>query len=701
MKSGVLQQRLTWGTALVILLLAGLPLSLILFSHGNRPESRRRASTVSSEPVQRSDDVSGMPVPERDETTAPPDDGEGIVVQGRVLNRDGHGIPGAKVCCVVPDGLQGLLRLGGKTGPYKDEAFTDENGAYAVRAFLPDTLHTFWVSASHYLTNAEKVKVPKTGLSNLDFTLDPACLIAGRVLDVTRRPIEGAVVVVTDDDKTVQSPRAREGGVRRVSAPTGSTGGFEIVGLPPGGPYQLTVQPQPRGRFVREDWLVHTRVGPEITLVPGQQRKGVELVVDWDAARFVEGVVVSESGAPVSNANVWAEVGGRVAAYATDPAGTEGQFRIEYIPARVRGIAADTVTVVGTCPDYERAALNDVPVGSRGIEVVLPSARRGVITGVVLDDATRKPVEKSKVVLREVRCEWGETRRDNAGYAALSGDGDTDKGRFHIEDIPAGVATLVAYAPKYGVSLVGDIVVRAGEETDVELLLSRAGTLEYTLVPLGNSVDIPMDWCALCVGPAGGQPAGRFIGPDTYSNFLGKEWDYSAPPDLSGEMDLAPGAYDGVLFVQTRQSRQVEGYVTCEYAWYHVPLEVASGRTTEVEAAFGGTASVLGRTPFIEDHPYCYAVLLAGSDIAPLRPIASQSFQEFRGPGGFMSLVFDYGEVHQIPTSSEAGYCFASLQPGTYTLGIVVFAADEVTYLLGSKTVSLSEGEQAEVNLQR
>jgi hypothetical protein len=319
--------------------------------------------------------------------------------------------------------------------------------------------------------------------------------------------------------------------------------------------------------------------------------------------------------------------------------------------------------------------------------LTLKPIRYGAIAGLVLDADTHMPIEDAKVGLESLVSDSGQVRDFSYWDAVRSAKaGNAWNGRFRIENVPEGAVTLVAYAPDYGIARQTGISVRSDETTEVEILMSACGVLEYEVELVGNAASLPVETFAFLSRLRGEL---EFLTPGLYAAFRNEEWEYENP-SFAAEMKLAPGQYEGLAHLRAGELRASDGLSTREYAWFSAPFAIASGKSTEVSVRIGGTASIWGKHP-LAGEVGVYAVLAAGSAERAMRELDGMAYGEFRDLA-MHSLALEFGEVHRGSVTS-GGYRFAALQPGRYTLGLFAFSPDGRVSLLDVSTISLGEGE--------
>ena len=536
-------------------------------------------------------------------------------VSGHVLDPAGKGIPNAQVLASPTE------RTSDGASMVKEPGGTDQSGAFTISVTPPGAEFLIRAKATGYLEESQEITVPAEGIDNLEFVLQPAGLAAGRVVDLTGHPVSNAVVqAMTRSGESHYSE----------SAPTSQEGLFEVEGLR-AGEYGLSARLTTPGGG---RWgIVGVTVGQNeplatISLGEGEQRRGIELVVPLSSDRVVLGQVVDERGRPVPNAELWAVApfaGNAVIGVAGGPSDERGGFRIENI-LLTAGNTSDPISAIEVhCqhPDYEPTVVKPVPVGSRGLEVVLSPLRRGGIEGVVRDANTREAITGATVLLAGVRGPWGSDESDYLALASMARKGEgrvSWRGRFAYSDVRPGTATLVTFAPGYGITQTA-VQVRVDETTEVEILLEKAGLLRINVVYTGHMEGREAEDFNLVCRPVGEEGSGIPVAPEMQRAFRGKP---KQPPSATAaavyEMELAPGLYQvevHSLIILPHGLRGSSAPVA-SHNFRLAEAEVASGQTTDLDIEIGGTGTIEGYVSLGEDEYKAYVRLTPGTDLTPI-----------------------------------------------------------------------------------
>ena len=276
-------------------------------------------------------------------------------------------------------------------GPPDMRAFANEDGTFAIDA-VPAGSQTLVVSAPGYRAGTTSLKVENgANVDNLEVALEKGVRVTGHVTGPGRRSIAGAMVLV-DPDETSNAAVLQ-------SAVTDGEGVYTIDNLAPG---EITLE------FSSDGMLDVRRT---VTL----SGPSTEVDVELKAGESITGIVMTEAGEPVAEADVRASS----AAALTDAAGT---FVLEGLPPGRYAVSAAK-------NGYSSASVADVDIpGARSIRLVL--GRGGVIAGHVRGLA---PAELRTATI----------------FASSSGGGTAsasvnDDGHYRMEGAPLGMVRVSA-----------------------------------------------------------------------------------------------------------------------------------------------------------------------------------------------------------------------------------------------------------------
>jgi protocatechuate 3,4-dioxygenase beta subunit len=231
----------------------------------------------------------------------------GVFVHGRVLDDEGHPLPGATV---------DVMAMPSDDLPFT--AQTDREGRYKLGPVAPGKYQILARLDDYILLDAPEPQLGRRELESFDLRLARPAQISGRVVDEAGQPIVGvhvsAISLIGGHDDLVVIPGAlplaaeaaelpigtllRPGGVR--SVPTDKNGYFTLTGLAPGRA-RLEIQHPEKLPLRREPLL----------LVPGDHRDLGELSMLTGA--LLSGRVLDQDGKAVEGALVEARLTGKKA----------------------------------------------------------------------------------------------------------------------------------------------------------------------------------------------------------------------------------------------------------------------------------------------------------------------------------------------------------------------------------------------------
>jgi hypothetical protein len=401
-------------------------------------------------------------------------------VEGRVTDADGDPISGVPLGGVAERiyVLGGMAATMGRT----HSAVSREDGSFGFEAVEPGRL-VITAYGRGWQESKLEIEVPEgEDLEGVELVLEPAAVVAGRVLAPDGSPVVGAEIG--------RHEPLRPGEVMRITAPlavSDGDGGYQIGGLAPG-PIHLAATHGVFGRAARD-----------FEVLPGENRLDFEL----RGGRKISGNVVEPSGAPAAGARVWirpAAGGPAPPAVASEADGsflfdglTPGDYRIEAMKD-------------GTGRTREPLA---VPIGDGSrdglvLELQRTGSIRGRIDGLNVDELAQVRVSAG----------WG------AGIGEVSHDGS-----YRISDLPPGTWRVVAELPRTGRRAEGEVALDPEiGDADLDLDFGSGLALSGTVRRNGR----PYSGAALRLEGSGSPPAwsetdpqGRFrlegLQPGSYS----------------------------------------------------------------------------------------------------------------------------------------------------------------------------------------
>ncbi len=330
---------------------------------------------------------------------------------------------------------------------------TDEDGSFASSGLRPGT-HTLIArrDGRRELRSGPWILAAGQVLDLGELVLDAGLSVAGRVVDkADKSPVAGATV-------EARIPVAGAGGFGLgdlASTPAGETvtgpdGSFVIGGLEEGAEVTLAAR-------------TDTAKGKAKGVAAG--RTDVEIRIT--ATGSVSGTVTDTDGAPVPTFEV--TLAGAWGIAQRSETHVDGAFEFGGLG---KGRTTLSFAAEGFAPHRE-ARIKVLSGETTAINVVM--SRAAVLGGVVLEDATGKPVTGARV-------------RPGTGIEAfvaslMGGSGDRTRtgtdGRFSLGGLPSPTASLTVDHSDYAPLEVEEIATQAGgERLDLELRLTRGGAVE-------------------------------------------------------------------------------------------------------------------------------------------------------------------------------------------------------------------------------
>jgi protocatechuate 3,4-dioxygenase beta subunit len=320
----------------------------------------------------------------------------------------------------------------------------------------------------------------------------------------------------------------------------------------------------------------------------------------------------------------------------------EGEFSFECVPAGVFLFEVQTKAL-----GNQRARNEPLEVGAgeiiTDIEVIVEAAEdRGNIEGHVIAAATGAPVED--FLLRVIKVDTAEEDSPRHGKTAI----DRPNGRFHIEGISAGVATLELKAPGYAREIIRTNV-SPGQTTPVSVHLAPEGILRGYV-------------------KLNGQPSA--YGYVTIPNVEHSQYCGTNEEGYYELRELKAGTYL-VNFTMWLYEDARGGAQACERLW----VEVAPGQETRVDVDYRGRGVIQGTFDGREEDKWTVRVLDSSLPEENQLRASTWEFKENR-----------HYEIVDLP-------------PGTYTV-VGICTGEDGAVVEQRQTVSLNAGETAQVNFE-
>ncbi|MBX3463927.1 MAG: carboxypeptidase regulatory-like domain-containing protein [Planctomycetes bacterium] len=442
----------------------------------------------------------------------------GAIVSGRVVDRGGRGIPGARVqrepagvrsgwlASVDFDfpGLDDMPDLGG------DRAVTDDEGRFELPHVGPGEFALRARHPDHPSTHQEGLRVAAgESLRDLRLVLEPGASIRGRVVGApaaskglrvavsTRRegmpaavPAEGPFAFLAEAGSEWMEGI---GGIGERTAAVAADGGFVVAGLHPGRGYRIWVTQSARGL------LGDAACSPRLEVTAPMT--GVELRYDPGITVTFQ-VVDEQDGTPIER--LWVDHGLR------GGRSPEELFGMAMGRARAGNHPEGRVTIPNLRPqEQETLRLAIEAVGFRTFErkdIVLPRsgeldlgvvrlARAPVLRVQALALADRTPVAGATVRVRAAADETAPLRRGPMAMLAgrFGGGGGTQSARTDADgscvlNAPVGPSIVVVVTSAEHAPYQSEPFVLAAAGGEHEAVLLRGGRVEVTVVGAEGAV---------------------------------------------------------------------------------------------------------------------------------------------------------------------------------------------------------------------
>jgi hypothetical protein len=436
-----------------------------------------------------------------------------------------------------------------------DECETDEGGNFTIDNLPAGRFILRATHPDHPDKSTDPIELSEgQAVTGVLVDFPPAARIVGIALDEMGAPLA---------DQTVSCQSRGDGGrgggrgvFRRER--TDGEGRFEFGELR-AGEYQVSISERGRG-FGRRGG------GPDEGAVDVELLAGgfAEIVLQKKAPEgaVVEGVVMDDSG-PVGNGFITVTLQGSRDRNASRSGmiNEDGSYRIEGVSPGTNSFSIRFMTgdsFESTIVEYE---IPDLQVFH--LDIPLPGGR---ISGIVLDEITRAPLEGVRVALTAE----GETQQQGRGGRGRGGRWSgrrvtTGKdGTFQFRFLAAGIYDLEANPTgelstrdglRYYAAEVSDLPLVDGQAREnIEMLLGPAGTIEVTVVDENN---LPFQGAQITARLEGGAQAGGVPGVRGRTNDEG----------VAVIDEVKPGVY--TLNIQARQmSQQAVGGVSVSSGQY-------------------------------------------------------------------------------------------------------------------------------------
>jgi len=437
-------------------------------------------------------------------------------------------------------------------------AATDAGGRLSIPG-APVGTYWAWVTWRDIQMKAPgQASVRPGGSASLEITIKSGAVIEGRVRDTEGKPVAGANVSGWD-------PQNQSGEQHSSTARSDADGHFTLRGV------------------LGENWVVSASAtgyleAPQQPAHPGDKSVEIRLTpLGW-----IDGVVIGPDGKPFTgpfdaNASQDAEANGNK----NDQAGntdSSGSFASADGAFRLRGLSAgDYVVSVTTGEGFVPTAPARATVvngaGAGPIEVRL--VRGASITGVVVDDASRRPLSGVGVSLRITGP------AESGGQTGAWSQTDAS-GRFALVGLAAG-PYLISATDGSGGTVEEAVVVGVGQALERELATRRPGAIAVRVVDVDGRAVAKARVMLQKEGGAYINPNWEALRKEGRIDFSRGGWEAAMSTNADGALTrwhVPPGRVN--VIVRSR---------TTPFKHEPVTVDAASDRTTEI------TITVTWETP--------------------------------------------------------------------------------------------------------
>jgi len=439
-----------------------------------------------------------------------------------------------------------------------------------------------------------------------------------------------------------------------------------------------------------------------IRLKAGERKDHLEIRLPLNRNRAIEGRVLDPSGRPLANASVWATtLGNRSVGLLSSKTPGTGIFHIGSIlttcAAALSTEEIHELSVHAWCENYEPGRVDGVAVGTKGLEVVLILERRGRIACRLYDAHTGDTISEAEVYLLHTDTAWGESRPNihvKGQISSRKGATKDPSGRFILEEIPAGLASLLVNTEQYGALAKDDIAVVAGETTEVSIPLETCG-LVCARVPDSEKLSEEGWWLTsgpIQIGAAHGELPLKDLRERVKAEI---PCSLDEPTSKTHQhIHLAPGRYDlrmslSCYNLDDRVETPGSAYIRGTAIVHTVPIVVESDSVTAVELEMSDLATQYGSLEVIVGQDWALGSRL---EIMPEEYGTHSGETMSNGPNG----RFRQGEF--LTSRYPSPYQYFPLVPrGDYTVAYFPPSERTTPSEPSIEHVTVSAGETAQV----
>lgn len=374
-------------------------------------------------------------------------------IRGIVLNNSGAPLPGVSISAKrqhSPD-TSVVINIAPMVTSGPDGRFEIFDVGSGEGAFLEGAHPQYLTSRSDPFDVA-----PGEAIDGISLTLKVGGALSGIVVDQVGAPLEGVVVAIRDDWLGEVNPESLP-----KKAYTDASGAWTIRSLEEGEHTLLAAL---------SGYLGIERTG--LLVQEGHTTGGVEIQLQRGAV--AAGVVTDPTGNPIQGARVLAvdtSEGLRKVNTSTDIA---GRFRFEEL-------GQYPVELIATHTGYSEVRIQEVPVNSENIEIVLESL--GSIEGFVYEE-DGDPVKAFSVAPRVLEGDREFTRVPARTF-------QDENGRYFFEGLEPGIYRIVFGAPGYTQEVIENIRVDSDRVSEIpNVVLGEGGRVGGLIIDASNGQPI-------------------------------------------------------------------------------------------------------------------------------------------------------------------------------------------------------------------
>ncbi|MBA3391460.1 MAG: carboxypeptidase regulatory-like domain-containing protein [Deltaproteobacteria bacterium] len=365
----------------------------------------------------------------------------GFAISGHVVDDTGKPVAKAHVSVGGFGGFERFEREPPASGkPDPNIATTDDKGQFSIRAVAAGTHILAAIDGEHAPVRSAPITVTDRAITGVQLVMKAGGVIAGTVVDATKKPVAYATVRVAGADEQMMQVAGRQ-------ATTDATGAFELRGVS-----RAKLQARAESESAASKLLT-------LDLTEKREARDLELVLDVTGT--ISGIVVDDKGAPVPEVQVSAFpdiLGGEsmegMMLASMSPATTDGAgaFTITGLPDGAYRLwaARSTSSSGGWGRDHTSAK-----TGDKNVRITLAAAG-GIKGTIVTQDGGGAPK------LANVSVGW-------------QAPTPAQDGAFEIRELAAGTYDVTFRGPDFAVTTKRDVKVEPGKTVDLGAVTVHRG----------------------------------------------------------------------------------------------------------------------------------------------------------------------------------------------------------------------------------